>query len=161
NAALLLRWPAAGTVAAPGEVMEVSVIIPTHNRAPSLDALLTDLTTQRFDGGFEILVVDNRSTDETQNVLLRHAQRDGRVRYLFESEPGASCARNRGIAAATAPILAFIDDDVRPRHDWIASIVSAFAEHPEVDCVGGRVEPRWPCPPPRWLTTVHWPPLAL
>jgi glycosyltransferase involved in cell wall biosynthesis len=141
--------------------MDVSVIVPTHNRASSLDALLTDLTAQQFDGRFEILVVDNKSTDETPSVVSRHAERDRRVRYLFEGQPGASCARNRGIAAATAPILAFIDDDVRPRHDWIASIVGAFAGHPEVDCIGGRVEPRWPCPPPPWLTTAHWPPLAL
>jgi glucosyl-dolichyl phosphate glucuronosyltransferase len=141
--------------------MDVSVIIPTWNRAASLDALLQDLTRQSGDARFEILVVDNQSADDTRHVAERHVARDSRVHYLFESRRGASCARNAGIAAATAPILAFIDDDVRPRHDWIASIVAAFASHPEVDCIGGRVEPRWPCTPPRWLTPAHWPPLAL
>jgi len=141
--------------------MDVSVIIPTCNRATSVDALLQDLRDQRGDAMFEILVVDNRSVDDTAEVVRRRGHRDRRVRYLFENRPGASCARNAGIAAATAPILAFIDDDVRPRHDWVASIVSAFAEHPDADCIGGRVEPRWPCPPPRWLTPAHWPPLAL
>src|SRR5262249_43674940 len=106
--------------------MDVSVIVPTYNRAPSLDALLTDLSAQRFAGAFEILVVDNRSIDDTAGVVGRHAARDRRVHYLFEHRPGASCARNRGIAAAAAPILAFIDDDVRPRNDWLAAIAAAF-----------------------------------
>jgi len=141
--------------------MDVSVIIPTCNRAVSLDALLDDLTDQRGDAAFEVLAVDNRSVDDTAEVVRRHAARDPRIRYVFESRGGASYARNAGIAAAAAPILAFIDDDVRPRHDWVASIVSAFAAHSEVDCIGGRVEPRWPCTPPQWLTQAHWPPLAL
>src|SRR5262245_4162317 len=141
--------------------MDVSVIVPTHNRAASLDRLLTDLTAQRDEVAFEILVADNGSIDETRWVVGRHAAFDPRVRYLHESRRGASCARNHGIAAAVAPILAFIDDDVRPRHDWVRSIVAAFAAHPEVDCIGGRVEPRWPCPPPRWLTPDHWAPLAV
>ena len=141
--------------------MDVSVIVPTFNRASSLDALLADLKAQSGDARFEILVADNGSADDTRDVVERHASDDHRIRYLFEPTPGASCARNAGIAAASAPILAFIDDDVRPRRDWVWSIVRAFAAHPEVDCIGGRVEPRWPVPPPRWLTPAHWPPLAL
>jgi cellulose synthase/poly-beta-1,6-N-acetylglucosamine synthase-like glycosyltransferase len=62
---------------------------------------------------------------------------------------------------ARAPILAFIDDDVRPAPDWVWSVWNAFQKHPEIDCVGGRVEPRWPSVPPAWLTRQHWPPLAL
>ena len=108
-----------------------------------------------------MIVVDNGSSDGTAQVARRHADDDPRVSCIVESRRGAPCARNSGVAAARAPILAFIDDDVRPRADWIASIVAAFAQHPEVDCIGGRVEPRWPCPPPPWLTRAHWPPLAL
>jgi len=141
--------------------MDVSVIVPTFNRAASLDALLADLKAQSGDPRFEVLVADNGSADGTRAVVERHASDDHRVRYLFEPTPGASSARNAGIAAARAPILAFIDDDVRPRPDWVCAIVRAFAAHPEVDCIGGRVEPRWPTPPPRWLTPAHWPPLAL
>ena len=137
------------------------MIIPTCNRSASLDVVLRDLRSQSTDVAFEILVVDNRSTDATREVVARHAGRDARIAYLHEPRPGASNARNTGIAAAAAPILAFIDDDVRPRCDWVASIARAFAEHPEVDCLGGRVEPRWPCRPPRWLTPAHWSPLAL
>ncbi len=141
--------------------MDISVIIPTFNRSASLDALLGDLRNQSTSAAFEILVVDNGSVDDTREVVARHAACDARIRYLHERRRGASNARNAGVSMATAPILAFLDDDVRPRHDWVESVARAFVEHPEVDCVGGRVEPRWPCPPPRWLTQAHWPPLAL
>jgi len=141
--------------------MDISVIIPTFNRAASLDALLGDVRNQSTSVAFEVLVVDNGSVDGTRAVVERHAASDARIRYLHEQRPGASNARNTGVAAATAPILAFLDDDVRPRHDWVESVARAFVEHPEVDCIGGRVEPRWPCPPPRWLTPAHWPPLAV
>ena len=141
--------------------MEISVIVPTLKRAASVDALLRDLARQRGDVLFEVLVVDNGSQDDTARVVRRHAARDARIRYVLETRPGASCARNAGIARAAAPIVAFIDDDVRPRHDWVASIAAAFAAHPDIDCIGGRVEPRWPCAPPRWLTRALWAPLAL
>jgi len=125
----------------------------------AFERLLCDLKAQSGDPRFEVLVADNGSADGTRAVVERHASDDHRVRYLFEPTPGASSARNAGIAAARAPILAFIDDDVRPRPDWVCAIVRAFAAHPEVDCIGGRVEPRWPTPPPRWLTPAHWPPI--
>jgi glycosyltransferase involved in cell wall biosynthesis len=141
--------------------MDISVIVPTFNRSASLDALLQDLRGQSTSVQFEVLVVDNGSRDATREVVARHVACDRRIRYLHEHRAGASNARNAGIAAATAPTLAFIDDDVRPRHDWVASIARAFGDHPEVDCLGGRVEPRWPGTPPRWLTQAHWPPLAL
>jgi glycosyltransferase involved in cell wall biosynthesis len=71
-------------------------------------------------------------------------------------------ARNAGIAVALAPIIAFTDDDVRVAPTWIAEIRRAFKEHPEVDCVGGRILPRWPREPAGWLTREHWVgPLAL
>ncbi|HZS61300.1 MAG TPA: glycosyltransferase [Gemmatimonadaceae bacterium] len=141
--------------------MDISVIIPTFNRSASLDALLDDLRNQSTSAAFEILVVDNGSVDATREVVARHAACDARIRSLHERRRGASNARNAGVSMATAPILAFLDDDVRPRHDWVESVARAFFEHPEVDCIGGRVEPRWPCPPPPWLTSAHWPPLAL
>ncbi|HZR23260.1 MAG TPA: glycosyltransferase [Vicinamibacterales bacterium] len=137
------------------------MIVPTFNRAASLDALVRALRQQTGGTPFEIIVVDNRSSDRTRDVVAFHAGEDRRIRYVFEPRAGASCARNAGIAVARGAILAFIDDDIRPREDWVASIARAFAEHPEVDCIGGRVEPRWPSMPPAWLTPQHWPPLAL
>ncbi len=141
---------------------DVSVIVPTFNRAARLDALLDDLSHQDADGcRFEVFVVDNGSSDDTARVVSEWSARDPRVHYLLEPRSGASSARNAGIAVADAPIFAFIDDDVRPAQDWIASVCRAFERHPDLDCVGGRIEPHWPAPPPAWLTSSHWGPLAL
>lgn len=141
--------------------VDVSVIVPTCNRSSRLATLLDDLSHQRTGCTFEVLVVDNASVDDTGRVVERWRAQDRRIHYLLEPRRGASRARNAGIAAATAPILAFIDDDVRPTPDWIASLHRAFELHPDLDCLGGRIEPRWPVPPPSWLTSAHWGPLAL
>jgi glycosyltransferase involved in cell wall biosynthesis len=110
---------------------------------------------------FELLVVDNNSTDNTPEVVDRFAHVDGRVRYIFEPRQGSSYGRNAGIREARAPLIAFTDDDVRAQPDWVEAIVRAFREHPEADVVGGRVLPIWPAAPPPWLTRDHWMPLAL
>ncbi len=141
---------------------DVAVIVPTFNRASSLAQLLDTLCQQHADQlRYEVLVVDNGSSDATPEVAADYARRFPFVRCLREARPGASNARNCGILAADARILAFIDDDIRAAPDWIASIVGAFDRHPEIHCLGGRVEPRWPRTPPAWLTASHWGPLAL
>jgi len=141
---------------------DVAVIVPTFNRAASLDRVLDSLCAQRVEGiRYEILIVDNGSTDHTLEVAAAYASAFPFVRCLSEARAGASNARNRGILSARARILAFIDDDVVASPDWIDGIVRAFDRHPEIDCLGGRVEPRWPRTPPRWLTPAHWGPLAL
>lgn len=150
------------TQSAPEHGIDVSVVIPTFNRARQLGLLLKELVNQDAAGvQYEVLVVDNDSTDATRTVVMNAAGVSGRVLYFHEPRRGASNARNRGIEAASAPIIAFIDDDVRPARDWVKAIASAFLRHPEIDCVGGRVEPRWPRQPPAWLTQKHWGPLAL
>jgi len=110
---------------------------------------------------FELIVVDNNSSDATAAVVERFARDDDRVRYVFESRQGLSHARNAGIDAARASLVAFTDDDVRADPDWVGAIVRAFSTHPDIDMVGGRVLPIWPALPPAWLTRRHWAPLAL
>ena len=144
------------------EGFDVSVVVPTHNRASLLPRTLESLVNQRADAiRYEIVVVDNRSTDDTRAVVERFIRTAPSLRYLFEAAPGVSNARNTGIAAARAPLVAFIDDDVEADPGWIASIVRAFDANPDVDCVGGRIRARWQEPPPRWLTPFHWGALAL
>jgi glycosyltransferase involved in cell wall biosynthesis len=144
--------------------IRVSVVLSTYNRATllpaALDALLAQSATPPI--AYEILVVDNNSTDETPTVVRRYVERHpDRVRYLFEPRQGLSYGRNTGIAAARGPIIAFTDDDVEVSRDWIARLVEAFESYPDAAYIGGRVLPHWPIPPPRWLTTAHWSPLAL
>lgn len=130
----------------------ISVVVPTFNRAGSLMRLLAALRDQDAEGiRYEVLIVDNGSTDETAAIVERAALRDPRVQFLREPRQGASYARNAGIARAAAPIVAFVDDDVVPARDWMLAVKRAFDAHPEADCIGGRVEPRWPPHVPRWL----------
>jgi glycosyltransferase involved in cell wall biosynthesis len=109
----------------------------------------------------EIIVVDNNSTDATAAMVREVASSTPMVRYVFEAAQGISYARNTGWALARGTIIAFTDDDVRVAPDWAARIHAAFAAHGEVDCVGGKVLPFWPTPPPSWLTREHWTPLAV
>jgi len=142
---------------------DISVVMSTYNRCGLLPGALESVLAQETDGvGYEVIVVDNNSTDQTREVVEAfRARGHARLRYIFEAKQGVSYGRNAGIAAARAPLIAFTDDDVRAATDWVLSIKRAFDAHPEVDCVGGKVLPQWPSDPPAWLTRDHWPPLAL
>jgi glycosyltransferase involved in cell wall biosynthesis len=135
---------------------DFSIVIPTLNRAELLRPLLDSLLTQcAAEIDYEILVVDNGSSDGTRAVVEEYGAGDERIRYVYEPRPGVSHARNAGIERARSPIVAFIDDDVEAASDWLTSLKRAFDEHPEADCVGGRVRPRWRAPRPSWLTSDH------
>jgi glycosyltransferase involved in cell wall biosynthesis len=144
-------------------VPDVTIVISTYNRCGQLRHALESLLDQEADGTrWELLVVDNNSTDQTRATVESFIGRATvPLRYIFERRQGLSFGRNAGIACATAPIIAFTDDDVRPSPDWVRSITRAFEEHPDVDFVGGKVLPRWPGSVPAWLTADHWSPLAL
>jgi glycosyltransferase involved in cell wall biosynthesis len=142
---------------------DVSVVMTTFNRGKLLTGAIRSVLgqPQPSAGTLELIVVDNNSTDDTRQVVEGIAAADPRVHYIFEPRQGSSYGRNAGIRAARASIVAFTDDDVRVEPDWTRSIIRAFREHKGAGGVGGRVLPRWPCPPPSWLTREHWPPLAL
>jgi glycosyltransferase involved in cell wall biosynthesis len=145
------------------EPVEVSVVICTFNRCDLLPAAFECLLAQSTDSTrYEIVVVDNNSRDATQEVIRGFmASHPGMIRPVFEAKQGISHARNAGVENARGAIIAFTDDDVRVAPNWLATIKRAFAEHPEVNFVGGKVLPQWPTAPPAWLTTAHWSPLAL
>jgi glucosyl-dolichyl phosphate glucuronosyltransferase len=147
--------------------VRLSVIICTHQRARDLSRALESLVAQTgVHDGVEILVVDNRSTDDTRQVAERF-QTTLPIRYVYEQQLGLCHARNRGWREAAAPIVAYLDDDAVACGGWIEAIVRAFDEHgPNVGCVGGRVIPEWEAPQPQWLshqvslalTIVDWSP---
>jgi glycosyltransferase involved in cell wall biosynthesis len=146
-----------------GEQFDISVVITTYNRCDLLASALASLLAQEADGvRFEIIVVDNNSTDGTREVIESSMKANATVlRYIFEGAQGISQGRNAGIRNARAPIIAFTDDDVRVAPDWVRNIKRAFDEHPEADFIGGKILPKWKVAPPRWLTHHHWWPLAL
>jgi glycosyltransferase involved in cell wall biosynthesis len=142
----------------------VSVVLSTFNRAHLLESAIKRLQDQApSTPSYEIIVVDNNSSDRTQAVVQDVAAHSARpLRYVFEPRQGLSHARNAGIAAASAPIVAFTDDDVLVAKEWVLVIKERFDAFPDVECLGGRTVPVWPVPPPPWLTSLHWVgPLAL
>jgi glycosyltransferase involved in cell wall biosynthesis len=143
-------------------IPDVSVVLPTYNRAANLRRALASVLDQRTSSRrYEVIVVDNNSSDDTRAEVDRAIAEGAPVRYVLERNQGVSYARNAGIAAARAPLVAFVDDDVCVDADWIETICRTFEQHPELDCVGGKVLPKWEGPPPAWLTRDHWAPLAL
>jgi len=143
--------------------MDVSVVISTYNRCRLLEGALQALLSQMPPSvNYEIIVVDNNSSDQTRPVVeALAAQNSERMRYLFEPKQGISYGRNAGIAAAKAPIIAFTDDDVRVPAGWVSQIKAGFEANPDIDFLGGKVIPEWPVQPPSWLTKANWSPLAL
>lgn len=138
----------------------LSIVLCTFNRSHLLpDALDALLRQSPGNPPYEIIVVDNASTDGTREVAARFLS--GIVRYAFEERPGLSAARNHGIALARASIVAFTDDDVRVSPEWVRTIVETFDARGDVDVIGGRVEPEWDVEPPAWLRHTGSAPLAI
>jgi glycosyltransferase involved in cell wall biosynthesis len=137
------------------------VVMATYNRCELLSKNIVSLLDQRTNGlKYEVIVIDNRSTDRTAETIALYAKQDSRVRYLFEGRQGVSYGRNTGIEAARAPFIAFCDDDVRLAETWLQSIYDALSSYPEADFIGGKVLPILNQAPPKWLDSKA-PPLAL
>ncbi|MGZ4799203.1 MAG: glycosyltransferase [Acidimicrobiia bacterium] len=117
----------------------VSVVIPTRDRASSLDRCLESLAHLDYPR-LEIIVVDNApTTDDTKRCVERFA--GSSITYVREDQAGASAARNRGLREAHGSIIAFTDDDVLVDPRWIRALVDRFKRNPEVACVTGLVVP--------------------
>jgi glycosyltransferase involved in cell wall biosynthesis len=119
---------------------EVSVVVPTYNRAALLEASLAGLLAER-DVELEVVVVDDGSTDGTAAWLAAHP--DPRVRGITRPHEGIAAARNAGVAAARAPLVAFHDSDDVALPGRLRVPVEYLRAHPEVDLViqNGRMLP--------------------
>ena len=136
---------------------DVSVIIGTYNRCEVLRGALESLMNQDAAGTeYEVIVVDNNSTDDTRSMVENLREKLGRnnLVYCFERRQGVSHARNRGITAARGCLIAFTDDDIRPARNWIASVHESFNKFPNADCIGGKVLPQQATEFPAWSRAV-------
>lgn len=141
----LLPTTEAGTV--------VSLLVCTYNRGSLLGRTLASLLDQRFGWGeFEVIVVDNASTDDTRLVAEEYCKRDARVRYIYEARLGVAIARNTGARAARSPYIAYFDDDLIAAPDCLHNLISPFFQvHPPPAAVMGRVELEWEGKRPAWF----------
>lgn len=126
-----------------GSPPQVSVVVATHNRAARLARLLSSLREQRLPAGsFEVIVVDDASTDETRFVLDEERRRgDLDIHTIHRPDNGGpGVARNDGWRAARAPLVGFTDDDCEADPAWLAVALAAHAEHPGA-VLQGRTDP--------------------
>jgi glycosyltransferase involved in cell wall biosynthesis len=136
----------------------ISVVVCTHNNAEYLKLTLESLERQTLgQGEFEVVVVDNASTDATAEVAALHPS----MRYLREDRLGLSVARNAGIRASRAPVVAFIDDDAEAESGWLAALLEGYQAHGDAWAVGGKALPVWGGPVPEWLTEKYHRSLSL
>lgn len=134
---------------------KISAIVCTHNGGHhlihSLPSLLPSVQTLAEEH-YEVLLVDNASSDSTPDVLQKFAGQSPVFRVVRELTPGLSHARNRGIREARAPIIAFIDDDAAASPTWLESYVAAFEALPDAWGAGGPISVRWMSPKLDWWT---------
>jgi len=132
----------------------LSVIIATYNRCASLGNVLNGLLTQEglsSDTDYEIIVVDNNSTDGTKRLVEFFMDKAGdRLRYFFDPARGKAHALNLGIRESRGEILIFTDDDVIVDNKWIFHVNEFFKKF-SVDAMGGRVLPVYPRSTPSWV----------
>ncbi|WP_346289244.1 glycosyltransferase family 2 protein [Sphaerothrix gracilis] len=131
---------------------QISAIICTHNRAAYLGGAIDSLLQQTFTA-YEVIVVDNASSDHTRSVVEARLG-DSRLRYLYEPQLGLSTARNAGALAAKGEILAYLDDDAEASQDWLVTLYQVYQQNSQLAIAGGKVTLIWPpeTTPPRWLS---------
>ena len=121
-----------GSAACDAPSMKVSVIVCTFNRCKSLERALESLVGSELPKSvqWEILIVDNNSSDETRSVAEKFCSTyPTRFRYFFEPHQGKSFALNSGIREGKGEILAFVDDDVTVQPTWLQSLIDPFMMH--------------------------------
>jgi glycosyltransferase involved in cell wall biosynthesis len=133
--------------------MNITVLLCTYNRCLHLPRALDSIAAQILPDTltWEIVVVDNNSSDDTRTVVQDYCSRHpGRFRYVFEPLQGLSRARNAGIQNAYGEIIAFLDDDVTAEPNWLESLTASLHEGKWAGA-GGRILPPRDFTPPNWL----------
>jgi glycosyltransferase involved in cell wall biosynthesis len=121
-------------------VYDLSLVICTRNRATQLAQTLKRVLTIRTRLTWELIVVDNESTDGTSTVVVEFAAGcDRPVQLITQPGRGVSCAKNAGWKATQSPIVVCIDDDCYPEEDYLDAISECFSNDPKLGFVGGRI----------------------
>lgn len=129
----------------------VSVVICTYNRANYLTIALDSLARQSCSGIFyEVIVVDNNSSDDTKEVVSKYLGTFGSLRYIKETNIGLSYARNRGFEEALYEFIAYVDDDCFMPPDWLATLIEDIKGN-KGDLFGGPVFPLYLMAEPLWI----------
>lgn len=133
-------------------MLTATVLICTYNRAALLAETLDSLHDLRTSRPWDVLVVDNRSTDGTAAVVTsRVASYPVALRYAFEPRQGKSHALNTGLSLTDRDVVVFTDDDVRVEPGWLDAACAPLEQEPGIEYTGGPVRPLWAGAPPSWF----------
>jgi glycosyltransferase involved in cell wall biosynthesis len=140
--------------------LRVTVAVITYNRSRYLRETLAGLVRQDYPADrWDLLVVDNNSTDDTRDVVAGFMASFPSPRRVLETRPGLDHGRNRAIEEARGDILALVDDDIIVEPDWLSQLVAPFSSQNshQIGVVGGEVVPVFPDGVPDWLEGTHRP----
>jgi len=144
--------------------IRITAAICTHNRAALLPAAIESLLAQSMPPtDYEILVIDNASTDETPQIIQHYLVAGGSVTLRSAVQPvlGLSHARNLAVEMAVGGIIAFMDDDAVATPGWLEALSGAYAASPTTWAAGGKVLLQWRTARPEWLTDDLLPGLSM
>jgi glycosyltransferase involved in cell wall biosynthesis len=113
----------------------ITIAVPTRNRASYLEVALSSLACQRTEVPYEVIVIDDGSTDATADVVRAHGCRYER----FAAPRGLNAARNRALELARAQLIAFLDDDIFAPPHWLAALHAGAQRHPQSEAFGGAI----------------------
>jgi len=135
--------------------MILSIIICSYNRASYISDALTSLYHQSAGlNEFEIIIVDNNSTDNTKEVYTqwRQSNTNGQFIFINETKQGASFARNSGAAIAKGQWVCFMDDDAVATPNYVENILKHIQNKPDAVGFGGRIIPKYIPAEPKWMS---------
>jgi glycosyltransferase involved in cell wall biosynthesis len=136
--------------------LDATVLICTYNRADLLAETLDSIAASRIHPSrplrWNVIVVDNNSSDDTRGIVASRVEHyPVPLVYSFEARQGKSNALNNGLAATSAAIVVFTDDDVRVSERWLEASCRPMLDDASIDYTGGPVFPIWERPRPAWL----------
>ena len=135
--------------------MTLSIIICSYNRASYISDALSSLYGQSAGlANFEVIIVDNNSTDNTKEIYAqwRHTNANGQFSFISETKQGASFARNTGAAMAKGEWVCFMDDDAVATNNYVENILKHIHTQPEALGFGGRIIPKYIPAEPKWMS---------
>lgn len=138
--------------------LRFTVVIPTFNRARLLAGAVESLLQQTLDPlAFEIIVVDNGSSDGTREMVekLLDASTQHTIRYLYIPEPGGGVARRAGAASARGEWVAYMDDDARASPGWLQTAAELLHERHDLSGMGGPIHPFFLADKPAWFQDAY------
>lgn len=133
---------------------KISAIVCTYNRSDLLKKCLDALEDQTLSKNeYEVIIVNNRSTDDTQSVAEKYVKANENFFLLKEIKQGLAVSRNTGLKNARSEIAAFTDDDAIPQENWLELLLRRFEKlEDNFAVVGGEIDQIWEVERPRWLT---------